>query len=225
MASSGLQNYQKIKNCAENVEQYMPLEIAINASRAAMYKAIQPNPGYFPHIFLDGHHQFNNTWTSLLRTLCRGSGTGDSRSAKSAACATRNGIQFSFDVDNVNAMLLKQHSTQLAEAINLGVNLATSESAFPVHWRTDDGSSTAPPSYVNVRASNSSSVVSIHATNNTEFIHIQVLLVDVLSEFVDDLVVGCNGNGNGNVTTYVQWALKDAINGFVGSVHNAQLHL
>ena len=54
MASSGLQNYQKIKNCAENVEQYMPLEIAINASRAAMYKAIQPNPGYFPHIFLDG---------------------------------------------------------------------------------------------------------------------------------------------------------------------------
>ena len=88
-------DYNKINTCSHNASQYLPIEIAINTTRAPMYQAIQPNPGYFPHIFIDGHHQYNDSWTALLRTLCT-----KNNMINSPACDLQQGILFSFNIGN-----------------------------------------------------------------------------------------------------------------------------
>lgn len=56
--------------CAADAARAGAAQAALNASKATMMAGISPNPGYFPHIFVDGEHQGNFSWVHLLQTVC-----------------------------------------------------------------------------------------------------------------------------------------------------------
>jgi hypothetical protein len=221
MESANL-DYDKIMKCALNPLEYTPIEIAINASRAPMYAALGSNPGLFPHIFIDSSHQCNDSWTGMLRTLCN---KLDGSNQPEACKIHKGGVTFEFVVgDNVDVTpsSLSKHQAQVENAINLGVNLATSEPAFPIHWRT--GNQGEQPSYVNVEASSKSSLISAKTTGDSETT-VQVRLENFLSYYYQDLLIGCDAKErNGNVTAYLEWALTATeLFGDVKDVHGARV--
>ena len=61
--------WRAVTSCAADPSKVGPIMVALNRTRAPMYAKLQPKPGTFPHIFVDGVHQWNNSWTSLLRTI------------------------------------------------------------------------------------------------------------------------------------------------------------
>ena len=220
MRRAGL-DYAAVMGCAADAAQYGPFEDAINASRAPMYAALGPDPGTFPHIFIDGRHQSNNTWTFLLRTLC-GMPAVASR-ASHAACATQRAT-LSFTVDGLTAASARAHAAALGDAVNLGVNLAASESALPIHWKTRVAPGD-PPSYVNVRVSGSASLVAAadrqYDNSGTGTTRVRFDLSQVLSVFVPDLVKGCSPTA-GNVTEYLEYALTTSGSPFGKQVANVR---
>lgn len=165
-----------------------------------MYEAIQPNPGYFPHIFVNGHHQFNDSWTFMYRTLCDELKAND---PTTTICPIKNNINFTFDVSGVNVTHIKSNMVAFQTAINLGINLGTSEVAFPIHWKTATLPSD-PPSYVNVLAS--ASAVFAKAKEARNVVEVSMRMEGVLSEYVDEMTIGCN-DVRGNVSTYIEFAL------------------
>ena len=70
MAKAGL-DYELVLSCKQNQTALAAAETALNATRAPMYRALGPNPGLFPHIFVDGEHLNHDTWTALTRILCQ----------------------------------------------------------------------------------------------------------------------------------------------------------
>lgn len=195
-------DYNHVMTCATTPTQYLPIEAIINVSRAPMYEAIQPNPGYFPHIFLNGHHQFNDSWTFMYRTLCDELKVRD---PTTTICPMQNNVNFTFDVSGVNVSIDQIQTNKVAfqTAINLGINLGTSEVAFPIHWKTATLPSD-PPSYVNVLAS--ASAVFVNAKEARNAVEVTMRMEEVLSEYVDEMTIGCN-DVRGNVSTYIESAL------------------
>ena len=214
-------DYNKIKTCSHNASQYLPIEIAINTTRAPMYQAIQPNPGYFPHIFIDGQHQYNDSWTALLRTLCT-----KNNIINSPACDLQQGILFSFNIgNNVSKGMIQMYKSEIEQAINEGINLAASEVAYPIHWKTNEDDPTSAPSYVNVQASQSVSIVVVKENGGDDGgVYVRVEVLNYLSEFVNDLKEGCGANGN--VTGFLEFGLTSLnVLGNVSNVYDVVLEL
>lgn len=214
--------YDEILACTKNSSMYYPIEVAINASRAPMYKAIQPNPGYFPHIFINGNHQFNDSWTSLLRTLCKNL---RGNLGSNTACNVLNNVTLTFNVpftSSMNEHSIQTHSSEFAAAANDGLNLGTSQVNLPINWNTATSPSD-PPSYVNVRASSSARLISATKEGSLN-IRVKLELVNVLSTFMNEMKVGCNQK-NGNVSNYINYALSATkLFGNVMNVSETSLH-
>ena len=225
MKSANL-DYHKVMKCALDPTQYTPIEIAINASRAPMYAALGANPGYFPHIFVDSAHQFNDSWTSMLRTLCNKFDVPANKRTPEACAVHDGGVTFEFVVEDIDVTpsSVKKYQEQVEDAINLGVNFASSEPAFPIHWKTNAGDPGAPPSYVNVQASAGASLIFAKRMAGTAATTVQVRLNNFLSFYYDDLLRGVDDQRKGNVTKYLEWSLTATkLFGNVENIHGARV--
>ena len=139
---------RRVTDCVAN--DAVAVQSALNKTRAPMYAKLGPEPGLFPHIFLDGTHFDHNSWAALLRAICDRNVAVVSR--RIAACAERTAT-FTLDVvtSSCSAIVLRQAS--YCSAITDAANLAASEYAFPNGWQTDGAAGQGNnPSYVNERA-------------------------------------------------------------------------
>ena len=67
-------DFAPVRTCYEDAERADAIAARLNASKAAMMARLGPDPGYFPHIFVDGEALVNRTWCALTRALCRAIG-------------------------------------------------------------------------------------------------------------------------------------------------------
>lgn len=125
------------------------VESEINKTRAPMYARLQPNPGSFPHIFLDGKHFWNNSWTGLLRAICE---LEPSLSACTSSAATLE-FNLSFAHPFSCSILTGGDIAKFGSSVRDGANLAASAFAFPEGWVTQDEPGQGnKPSYVDEKA-------------------------------------------------------------------------
>jgi len=152
-------SWDTVQTCATTPAVVDPIMSALNRTRAPMYARLGPNPGYFPHIFVDGEHQWNNSWTSLLRTLC-----GRLSPAPPACAAWPFAVTFHLATTTaVSAEAIQRRAQPFSDAVLEAANLAASRALFPWNWNTTDEPGQVPgaPSYVNVRAAAGGKLVSL----------------------------------------------------------------
>ncbi len=203
MRRAGL-DFDAVQACARNDTAgslLRRMQTQINATRAPMYAALQPSPGLFPHIFVDGAHQWNNSWTKLLSTLCR-----KPQFLEIPPCQHLTAT-FAFD------MLLEKSAVQarpieFSSSVMLGVNYAASEALLPNNFRTQ-GEPDNAPSYVNIQAVHSASLLTLASTPDG-WLSIELAFDGVLAGNVDALTGGVKSSV---VTEYVAWALSRRENG------------
>ena len=148
--------------CASTPALYGPILEAINATRADMYARLGKAPGLFPHIFIDGEHQWNNSWTALFRTLCSKlqrdnyTGGGQSSSPVSAPCNPINmSVDFLLATHGVAPLTpegIAASAANFSQAVLDALNFAASRFLFPRGlWNTtgEPGQRPGSPSYVN----------------------------------------------------------------------------
>ena len=154
-AFGGAAAYDAASACAGDASAAAAAEGAMNATRAAMYAKLGPNPGLFPHIFIDGKHQSNNSWTALVATLCRHPSFKDA-----PPCATV-AVTLTFTIESApftkSALAGAAAAAAFAEAVGTAADFAISQGALPVNFPTPPdapapGNPGWPPSYVNVNA-------------------------------------------------------------------------
>ena len=154
-AFGGAAAYDAATACAGDASAAAVAEGAMNATRAAMYARLGPNPGLFPHIFIDGKHQWNNSWTALVATLCRHPSFKDA-----PPCATV-AVTLTFTIESApftkSALAGAAAAAAFAEAVGTAADFAISQGALPVNFPTPPdapapGNPGWPPSYVNVNA-------------------------------------------------------------------------
>lgn len=137
----------RIKQCLAN--DVADVEVKFNATRAPMYKRLQPNPGMFPHIFLGGEHFWNNSWTALLRAIC-----SSAQTPKPPACAPGQAtLTFDADITGGCGIMTPVDSVVFCAAVRDGANLAAARFALPNGWATEgEPGQGDKPSYVDERA-------------------------------------------------------------------------
>jgi hypothetical protein len=129
---------QPVEDCLNDTAKVTALSAQMKALKEVMTPKLGPNPGTYPHIFIDGKHQSNYSWVALTRILC------DSLGVSQPACQP-TGMSLSFDV--APAVLKRlANVANLSAPIASAVDTATSAAALPI------GFDEADPKYVNVRA-------------------------------------------------------------------------
>jgi hypothetical protein len=102
--------------------------------------------GLFPHIFINGQHQFNNSWTFLLRSLC-GLTRGNTSTHPLSGCqhSTFNfGVEFNGTaVAAIKAAAEGPGQEAFLKSLSDALDFVTSSLALPHHFDTDDD--TLPP--------------------------------------------------------------------------------
>ena len=146
-----------VQECYDDAHRVTRIEQRLNASKTAMMASLGPSPGYFPHIFVDGQHQYNDSWCALTRTICDTLLIGGSAAAAATPrpCASAS-LVLSFDLTPaLAAEVATAPLAALEAALQLAVDIAVSAAALPTHFDTDDDAlPPGDPSYVNVRATN-----------------------------------------------------------------------
>ena len=196
--------FDDIAACAKHPSVVRPIEKALNRSRAPMYSRLTPNPGLFPHIFVDNVHQYNNSWTSLFRTLC-----GKLADEAPKACVAHN-MTIAFTVHFQRwwqPAIIRSQLAAFLEATLEASNLAASRTLFPAHWNTtgDAGQPRGEPSYVNARPASAPSLRSLEVTHQVA-VSVEVsmsVLVGLRDSFVKAL------SAPQGASDIFEWALRD----------------
>lgn len=204
LQEAGFDDYEDLLACSLNETaggELDRMQRAINATRGPMYAALQPHPGLFPHIFLNGTHQWNNSWTHLLSTLC------DDEFLSAPPACKRSQEMFSFQLRQhgpLTTAAIKAHPWKFQAAVQRAVNYAASQVALPAHFRTA-GEPDGAPSYVNVKAVRSVETDEVTPTGVGRWLRVDVKLQGVLAGFLEALRGGC---ASPEVAEYLAWALS-----------------
>ena len=147
-------DFAPVRACYEDAERADAIAARLNASKAAMMARLGPDPGYFPHIFVDGEALVNRTWCALTRSLCRA--IGPAAWPPSICAAVERTLVFSV-AGAFSGALQKAAGTQLDAAVARAVDVAVSEAKFPTNFykNDDDALPAGDPSYVDVHAASS----------------------------------------------------------------------
>jgi len=152
MHEAGL-DFEKVQNCATTPSQVNQLMGTLNASKSSMMASLGPNPGYFPHIFVNGVHLGNFSWVSLLRTVCNALETqlssswswipqadADSHKMKmdanqSLQACSNASFQGSFTLtSSLSAATYSVQIEAFVHALSSALNMATSNASLPIHY-------------------------------------------------------------------------------------------
>lgn len=165
-------DFAPVQQCYDDTSLADSIESRLNASKGAMMASLGSNPGTFPHIFIDGKHQWNYSWCALTRTLC---GLVDD---KPAACEP-TALELSFVVSSsilpdVSAL----SSDKISQVIQAAVGLATSASALPNNFDAAD------PKYVDVAPVEGANIPRVKPSGTV------TIEVKILNTFVDFALAG-----------------------------------
>lgn len=137
MEKAGL-DIAPVNSCLNDTARVAALSDEMKALKQAMMPKLGPNPGTYPHIFIDGQHQWNYSWVALTRIIC------DPVDSVEAACAPAS-LSLSFSISEEARQGL-QGISNLSAPIAAALDTAISAAALPI------GFDEADPKYVNVRA-------------------------------------------------------------------------
>ena len=180
MRTAGL-DYQQVTQCAHNTSLADLVQKQLNSTRAAMYNSLGPEPGLFPHIFLNGRHLYNNTWAAMVRLLCEGL-----EGVPSACKAVTRTLGFTVQIAGVTVPQIQQAAAAVESAVQSAVDFVVSNVSFPVNFNTDEPD--GAPSYVNVQAVVHTQLGQVRGLPGA----VRVLLkVATLEAFASDLERGC----------------------------------
>lgn len=183
-AAAGL-DIAPVEACRGDAARVGRLEKALNVSKGAMMAGLGPDPGYFPHIFLDGAPLAGRSWTALTRRVC------DALEGASPAFCGGVSRRLAFSVDSAAI----RAGGALDAAVRTAIDVATSRYALPRHFDTDDdGLPPGDPSYVDVRAASSASCVVEAAT--------AICGYSVLAAFGTDTAAACDGGAFADALVY-----------------------
>lgn len=206
-------NYSLVLGCVSNKTQVDKVEYELNLTRLPMYKSLGPQPGLFPHIFVNNNHLWNNSWTSLVRILCN-----EIKTYNFSICGA-NSVDLSFSLVNTKSISLNKtyianHIPAFESAILQASNFLSSKAWLPINFQTHqpDGS----PSYVNIQAINSVTILKLNdglgskGETIKDTIDVQVR-IELLNAFyynkgIINEIVGLS------FPSYLAWALRK--NGF-----------
>ena len=213
MAAAGL-NYEQVMNCVNNDTTVENVMWSLNTTREGMYEKLGPTPGYFPHIFLDGNHLYNNSWASLVRIIC------DKVGYAPAKCAPKAGVMHVTIYDSPYPVAtILEHAYLFEQAVQTASDFAVSQETFPINFNTSSDEPDGAPSYVNVKALLNTSLrsalvhpVRLDSTEGTSAYSVDLVLdISILSAFGAQFNLGCNGT---SLIAFMTWALTQ--NGFSG---------
>jgi hypothetical protein len=205
-------DYEMINNCASNKTEVDEIEYQLNLTRAPMYKMLGPTPGLFPHIFVNHQHLWNNSWAALVRKLCNEFITKSivNELVVPKICHS-NSVNISFSFVNINPLevnktLIMNHLQKFENAIVEATNFLTSKTWLPINFGTSqpDGS----PSYVNIKAASSATVIAITDDGNNIDIQFEI---EILNAFYNSNIL--NGIVDDSFPSFLAWAMQK--NGFV----------
>lgn len=222
MKSSGL-DYDEVQACVDDSTALKQAQHLLNETRAPMYNQLGPNPGTFPHIFVDGEHLYNSTWAALVRIICKKAiareqtdhpnfttipNTTTTTTVPDACTPRRRSMVVTFD--GVAAGGVRAQSVAFERSVQTAANFAVSETYLPVNFLVPqpDGS----PSYVNVQAISTVSTQTVLESKGGMEVTLDVSL---LSAFVSQFDQACTIKA---LPAYWTWAL--AKNGFAGVPQN-----
>lgn len=179
-------DFDLVSRCAHDSKQVAQIQFELNETRAAMYKRLGPSPGLFPHIFLDGEHQWNNSWAALVRTLCE---KIPLIGARLPSACTRLRVFVSFDLDHtpVTRDEIMAKVAKFESAVSTAMDYAASKVWLPVHFDTNEPD--GAPSYVNIRAVDTTSLIDTARTSSST-VHV-ILRVDILNGLMKPTRSGC----------------------------------
>jgi hypothetical protein len=148
-------DWDSITACAANGTEYAGIAAALNVSKTKMLASLGDKHGLFPHVFVDGQHQWNNSWCGLTRTLCdqaapRGSQL-QSQQQPPAACRPID-LPFRLLLTDPAIDAATAASAAFQGALRKAAEFAVSNASFPKHFDTDDDALDGAPSYVDSRA-------------------------------------------------------------------------
>mmetsp|Transcript_48309 Transcript_48309/g.108835 ORF Transcript_48309/g.108835 Transcript_48309/m.108835 type:complete len:329 (-) Transcript_48309:366-1352(-) len=199
--------WNTVSACAADPRLYIPVLEELNATRAPMYARLGKVPGLFPHIFVDGLHQWNNSWTALFRTLCE---RLPSVSAPDACTSRRVDIGFRLATRGTPPLtpdgIARQNET-FAAAVLEAVNLAASRILFPTNWETSGaaGQADGAPSYVNAQpAWHPQLLMPLPGPPDPDPTLNMTVRIDVIGAFEPAIL----RLGDGGAVDLMQWALR-----------------
>lgn len=180
MHAAGL-DYQQVLQCAHNTSLVAQVQKQLNSTRAAMYNSLGPEPGLFPHIFVNGRHLFNNTWAAMVRLLCE-----ELEGVPSACKTVTRTLSFTVQIPGVTVPQVQQAAAAVESAVQSAVDFVVSNVSFPLNFNTDelDGA----PSYVNVQAVVHTQLRQVQGLPGAVRVQLQVA---TLEWFASDLDRGC----------------------------------
>lgn len=209
--------FDSVADCARNPSAVGPIERALNRSRAPMYRRLAPHPGLFPHIFVNGKHQYNNSWTSLFRTLC---GSLAARSDEvPSVCATHTmTVAFTVHLQHWwQPPTIRSRQADFLDAALEASNLASSRVLFPDHWNTSGaaGQPRGEPSYVNARPAMAPSLRSLTIQPDIPAVAIE-MNISVLQGLREATAKALSAPQSGAADLF-EWALRNR--GFPLAIH------
>lgn len=165
-------DFAPVQQCYDSTPLVDSIESRLNVSKGAMMASLGSNPGTFPHIFLDGEHQWNYSWCALTRTLC-----GKLKGERPAACKPIL-LSLTFALSpTILPAVTAVGVLKLETVVEAAVDVATSAAALP------DNFDKADPKYVDVKAVGGSSTPRLSS-------RIVTIEVEVLKAFVDEALRG-----------------------------------
>lgn len=155
-----------VQRCLDNTTLLSETMEYLNTSKTAMYERIKAQssgpPGLFPHIFLNGKHLFNDSWTSLVRILCDAE---PQPPAEPLAGCMPSPFEFAVEINSTasvafrSAIMSESGQSSFLSGLTDALDYATSSLALPHHFLTDDDAlPPGTPSYVNLKSTTSMSL-------------------------------------------------------------------
>lgn len=182
------------EQCVSDAPRVANLSEKMRLAKIPMMASLGPDPGSFPHIFVNGEHQGNYSFVALTRTLCE---TLSQLGIVTDEPCTWEQHALTFDIQGNLSVSIIANKTWWNGAVQDAADVATSAEALPI------GFDLADPKYVNVRATKGAEVSYSLSQGKTSFrVSVQVLHAFAASfhgmsgeRFAAELAANCTSSG------------------------------
>lgn len=187
------------EQCVSDPQRVEMLSERMRNTKIPMMARLGPDPGSYPHIFVNGEEQGNYSFVALTRTLC--AAFPDLDIAPKVCHWDTYYLDFDIQGDNIDIYIsIEAFGTWWGAAVQGAANVAVSANALPINFDSAD------PKYVNVRALNNTQINSCFCNKETNITHLSmsVLVLHAFSDsfegmssdrFAGELAEACNGTG------------------------------
>lgn len=146
LAEAGLSSIEKVDQCVSDTQRVEELSARMKEAKLPMMAGLGPDPGVFPHIFVNGVHQGNYSFVALTRTLCDALLALDSSFTNDACVVDKYELTFTYNTSGEFYPTACASGANWSTAAQDAADIAISAVSLPI------GFDLADPKYVNVKA-------------------------------------------------------------------------